>query len=184
MKKAIPAIAVSAAGLTWLLHAQGLIDATASPTKTASSDLATGGASNGSPTTRSASPTTFPRPAPGGDEEDGGPVRANPTSSTTPPTTASAPTGSSRTIDGPVINNKWGPVQVEVVLDGSHIVDVKAPQYPTHARRSQQINDQALPILHQQVIQAQSAQIDGVGGATYTTDGYMQSLQAALDKAR
>lgn len=184
MKKAIPAIAVSAAGLTWLLHAQGLIDATASPTKAGSTDLATGAPSTGSPTTRATTPTTFPRPVPGGDEEDGGPVRANPSSSTTPPSTVSGPTGSGRTLDGPVIDTKWGPVQVEVVLDGSRIVDVKAPQYPTHARRSQEINDQALPMLHQQVMQAQSAQIDGVGGATYTTDGYVQSLQAALDKAR
>jgi len=70
------------------------------------------------------------------------------------------------------------------VLQGSKLIDVKVLQYPTDRRKSQEINDQALPLLHDQAVSAQSAQIDGVSGATYTSSGYAQSLQAGLDQAK
>jgi uncharacterized protein with FMN-binding domain len=74
-------------------------------------------------------------------------------------------------------------VQVEVVLAGNRITDVKALEYPNEARRSQSISEQALPLLHDEVVSAQSASIDTISGATYTSDAYAQSLQASLDRA-
>jgi uncharacterized protein with FMN-binding domain len=62
------------------------------------------------------------------------------------------------------------------------VADVVALQLPT-GRRSGQISSYAAPILHDEALQAQSASIDTVSGATYTSDAYAQSLQAALDQA-
>jgi uncharacterized protein with FMN-binding domain len=165
MKRAVPAIALSAAGLTWLLHAQGVID-----TKAASP--------------AAVSPTTTAPPA-------GAPPSPDPTDPTEPPTTTpprtTPPTtrtpSSNRTVDGPVVDTRYGPVQVEVVVGGGRITDVKALEYPSEARRSQSISQQALPMLRDEVLSAQSANIDTISGATYTSDAYGQSLQAALDSA-
>src|SRR6478736_3364791 len=84
--------------------------------------------------------------------------------------------------DGPVVDTRYGPVQVEVVVAGGKISDVVALQLPT-GRRSGQISQVAAPILHDEALQAQSAKIDLVSGATYTSDAYTQSLQAAIDTA-
>jgi uncharacterized protein with FMN-binding domain len=81
------------------------------------------------------------------------------------------------------VDTRYGPVQVEVVVVGGRISDVKALEYPNEARRSQFISEQALPLLREEVVQAQSANIDTISGATYTSDAYAQSLQAALDSA-
>ncbi len=194
MKKALPAIAVSAAGLTWLLHAQGVIDASVAPkSSNAAGSVATDAGAGGTPPPSRPSTTSTlpPRDFGGGDDEDG-PVRPRPGGSTTttarPSTTAGPSQGGNgngnRVSDGPVIDTRYGPVQVEAVLQGSKLVDVKVLEYPNEARRSQAINNEALPMLHDQAMSAQNAQIDGVSGATYTSSGYQQSLQAALDSAK
>jgi len=86
-------------------------------------------------------------------------------------------------VTGPTIDTQFGPVQVQVTLSKGQIVDVQAIQLPTDRRRSQMIGQYAAPILRSEALQAQSAQIDIVTGATYTSMGYAQSLQAALDQA-
>jgi uncharacterized protein with FMN-binding domain len=63
------------------------------------------------------------------------------------------------------------------------VTEVTAVQYPTDNPRDQEINSYALPRLRTEALQAQSAEIDTVSGATYTSDGYRQSLQSALDSA-
>lgn len=93
----------------------------------------------------------------------------------------STPSGQSVIVNGTVARTRWGPLQVQVTIEGGRIADVTALQYPTGNGRDQEINSYALPQLHDQVISAQSANIDGVSGATVTSDGYTQSLQAALD---
>ena len=94
------------------------------------------------------------------------------------------PTSGRRTVDGNVVSTRYGDVQVAVVVQGSRILDVKPLQLPFDRPRSQSISNQAAPLLlRREVLQAQSAQIDTIGGATYTSDGYAQSLQSALDKA-
>lgn len=99
---------------------------------------------------------------------------------TSPPATSANAT---RTIDGDPFDNQYGTVQVRVTLQGRQILDVSALQMPTDRQRSAEISQQAEPLLKQEVLQAQSAQIDIVGGASYTSQSYAQSLQSALDRA-
>jgi uncharacterized protein with FMN-binding domain len=87
------------------------------------------------------------------------------------------------TVNGTAAQTRWGPVQVQVTIVGKEITDVRVLQRPTGSSRDDQINSYALPKLRQQVLQAQSARIDAVSGATVTSDGYRESLQAALDAA-
>jgi uncharacterized protein with FMN-binding domain len=70
-----------------------------------------------------------------------------------------------------------------VSIAAGKITAVKAIRYPTDTRLDQEINNQAIPVLASQVLSAQNAHIDGVSGATYTTEGYVTSLQSALDAA-
>ena len=104
------------------------------------------------------------------------------TAPTSPPTTAT-PTNATRTFDGNPFDNNYGTVQVRVTLRGRRITDVTPLQMPTDRQRSAEISQQAAPLLLQEVLQAQSAQIDLIGGASYTSQSYAQSLQSALDKA-
>ncbi|WP_432030274.1 FMN-binding protein [Streptomyces sp. 1222.5] len=99
---------------------------------------------------------------------------------------SSAPGGTtakSRTVTGDTVQTRWGPVQVRVTIESGRVTDVTAVQYPQDNPRDQEINSYALPQLRREVLAAQSAQIDTVSGATYTSTGYQQSLQSALDSA-
>jgi uncharacterized protein with FMN-binding domain len=79
-----------------------------------------------------------------------------------------------------VIDTPYGAVQVAVVFKAGKILDVRALQMPFDRRLSQQISQQSEPILRSQVLRAQSARINGVSGASYTSEGYYESLQSAL----
>ena len=92
-------------------------------------------------------------------------------------------TAGSGTFTGPTVETPYGPVQVAVTLSHRRITSVKALQTPSDAARSQEIAAYAVPRLTQETLGAQSAQIDAVSGASYTSAGYIQSLQSALDKA-
>jgi uncharacterized protein with FMN-binding domain len=81
------------------------------------------------------------------------------------------------------VQTRWGPVQVRVTVAGGRITDVTAVTYPQDNPRDQQINSSALPELRSEALRAQGADIDTVSGATYTSDGYRESLQSALDAA-
>jgi uncharacterized protein with FMN-binding domain len=86
-------------------------------------------------------------------------------------------------VNGNVANTRWGPVQVQVHISGGRIVDVKTLQLPHGNQRDAEINSYAVPVLRKEVLDAQSADIDTVSGATVTSDGYIRSLQYALDAA-
>jgi uncharacterized protein with FMN-binding domain len=91
-------------------------------------------------------------------------------------------------MDSPVFTasygfESYGPVQVRLTFQGHRIVDAVALQTPSSHSRSVQINARAVPILRQEVLTAQSAQIDTVSGATATTQAYAQCIQAILDQA-
>ncbi len=90
---------------------------------------------------------------------------------------------SSGTATGSVAQTRWGPVQVKITVSGGKITDVRAVQVPDGNRRDREINNYAVPILRQEALAAQSAQIDAVSGATVTSDGYRESLQSAIDAA-
>jgi uncharacterized protein with FMN-binding domain len=103
---------------------------------------------------------------------------------TAAPGAASAAPGaaSNGTVDGPVVSTRYGDIQVEIVVDGGQVQDVVALELPT-GRRSGQISQYAAPILRSEALQAKSANIDTVSGATYTSQAYAKSLQGALDQA-
>lgn len=82
---------------------------------------------------------------------------------------------------GSVVNTQYGPVQVRITVSGGKITKATAVQAPSGGH-SGQISDTAVPQLNQQAVAAQSANIDGVSGATYTSGGYKKSLQSALDQ--
>jgi uncharacterized protein with FMN-binding domain len=86
-------------------------------------------------------------------------------------------------VTGAVADTRWGPVQVQITVANGSITNVSVVQYPNSNGRDQEINAQALPILIQETLKSQSASIDMVSGATYTSDGYLTSLQSALDSA-
>ncbi|WGL51587.1 FMN-binding protein [Nocardioides sp. BP30] len=98
-------------------------------------------------------------------------------------TTEDSGSSASTTVTGSEAQTQWGPVQVELTIAGGKITDVAVPVYPDGNGRDAEINSFALPQLIQETISAQSADIDMVSGATVTSDGYLQSLQSALDKA-
>ena len=106
--------------------------------------------------------------------------------STAPATGSAAGSGSTATgstVTGSVAQTRWGPVQVTLTVANGKIAAVDVPQYPSGNGKDQQINAYALPVLTQETLSAQSANIDMVSGATVTSTGYIQSLQSALDKA-
>lgn len=100
---------------------------------------------------------------------------------TSPPTTKPA-ASSSRSATGTDVQYRYGDIQIEVTASGSKITNVTAARDDATDGHSYQINSEAVPILESQTMSAQSAQIDGVSGATYTTQAYEQSLQSALDQ--
>jgi uncharacterized protein with FMN-binding domain len=104
---------------------------------------------------------------------------------TTSPATPATPgsTGGSGTFTGGAADTRYGPVQVQITMAGGRITDAQAVQYPQESGRDVRINSTAVPELNQETLQAQSAQIDTVSGATYTSEGYQQSLQSAIDAA-
>jgi uncharacterized protein with FMN-binding domain len=112
-----------------------------------------------------------------------GSTPSNPSASDGSGTGGSADPAATRTVDGPTVETRYGPVQVTVTLDGSTITEITADQLPGGDRRSEQISSRAEPTLRSQALEKQSASIDGVSGATYTSEAYEQSLQAALDAA-
>jgi uncharacterized protein with FMN-binding domain len=105
------------------------------------------------------------------------------TPSALPSASSRSPVARATTVNGTVSPTRWGPVQVQVKISKKKITEVRVLQRPTGSGRDDQINSYALPKLRQQVLRAQSARIDGVSGATVTSDGYRESLQAALDAA-
>lgn len=99
----------------------------------------------------------------------------------TPTPTVSGPADG--TYDGAVVDTRYGPSQVQVVFSGGKIADVITVQRQQNDPKSDRISSQADPILRESVLTAQSARISGVGGATYTSQAYLQSVQSALDAA-
>lgn len=78
---------------------------------------------------------------------------------------------------------QYGDVQVRVTVEDGQITAAEAIEYPDDEQQSQEVNSYAIPILNSAVVSEQGADIDAVSGATFTSDAYTQSLQAALDEA-
>jgi uncharacterized protein with FMN-binding domain len=124
----------------------------------------------------------------GGRASDGAVATTAPARPTASPTPKPKPSTSEKkpakqVIDGPAARTRWGPVQVRAVIVDGRLTDVIVLQMPALNGRDREINAYAMPKLRDAAIEAQSADIDVVTGATVTSEGYITSLQAALDEA-
>lgn len=97
--------------------------------------------------------------------------------------TAGASGAAGTVVTGAVASTRWGPVQVQLTVSAGKITAAQVVQQPDGNRRDEEINASAVPTLVQETLDAQSAKIDMVSGATVTSEGYLQSLQSALDQA-
>jgi uncharacterized protein with FMN-binding domain len=139
---------------------------TSAPPPTSTTNATTSASANPTTTTQRQSTTTTVRPS---------------TTTTTPPTTTVPST--TRTATGPLVNYYFGQLSVSVSATGKKISKVTIATLSDGGNyRSQSIDQQSIPMLEQQALQAQSAQIQGVSGASYTSAGFAQSLQGALTK--
>jgi uncharacterized protein with FMN-binding domain len=118
------------------------------------------------------------------------PAAATPTAAVTTTSTTSSSSASSssspsstKTVTSDVASNQYGNVQLRLTISGTKITAIQAIQVPNGDPKSAQINAYAEPVLRQAALSAQSANIDVVSGATYTSDSYKTALQSALDKA-
>jgi major membrane immunogen (membrane-anchored lipoprotein) len=164
---------------------------TSTSSRTASADSSVVTPVQGSTGTTSGSSTDGGTTAPSGGSASSGTTGSSTTGSGTTGsgTTGSGSTGSgttgsgTSTVTGDSADTRWGPVQVEITVADGTIADVSVIDYPDNNGKDQQINARALPILVQETLDAQNGDIDMVSGATVTSDGYIESLQSALDKA-
>jgi uncharacterized protein with FMN-binding domain len=111
------------------------------------------------------------------------PASSGTPSGTKAPTTIKPASGASGTFAGDTAQTAWGPVQVQITLSGGQITAVKALQWPNGDQRSQSIAQQSIPYLIQQTLTTKSANVLGVTGASYTSDGWRRSLASARSKA-
>jgi uncharacterized protein with FMN-binding domain len=165
MRRTVPALLTAALTVVPVGATAWIVTHPASPAVTAASGSATAKAT---PTPKSSSKSSSVK------TKKKTVAKAHPTATAVPQ--------KSETIAGPSVDMNWGPVQVTIVVKGKKLVDVAATA-PMERARSNYINSQALPWLRQEVLQAQSANVDLIGGATLTSEAYLQSLQAALDQA-
>ncbi|MFJ1534044.1 FMN-binding protein [Streptomyces mirabilis] len=150
MKRALPVVALSIAGLIPLWRYAPSSGATT--------------------TTEVAAPASTPSSSSSASSS------SSSSSSSSPSSSASSSAAASRVVQGSTVNTSKGAVQVEVTFEGDRISSVRMLQQPNHPQTTA-----AVPKLIQETLQAQSAAIDAVSGATITSDGYVTSLQAALD---
>jgi len=109
-----------------------------------------------------------------------------PESSASASAPAQSPSGKvakDQTVTGATSQTRWGPVQVQITVKDGKIVDAVGLQYPNGDRRSQWISDQAIPWLVEETLSEQIANVQIIGGATYTSNGWRQSLASAMQKA-
>lgn len=88
-----------------------------------------------------------------------------------------------KTYAGDTAQTQWGPVQVQITVKNGKITASDVLQVPSGNPRDDEINSYAVPVLNSEVVATQNANIDMISGATVTSDGYIQSLQSALDQA-
>jgi uncharacterized protein with FMN-binding domain len=108
--------------------------------------------------------------------------RATPAPTHAAPTNAAAGGSPVRSAAGQAVQFGYGVLDVTVTVTGTHITGISVTDLQTAEPTSQQISEQAIPMLRSEVLSAQSANVNGISGATFTSRAYVESLQAALDK--
>jgi uncharacterized protein with FMN-binding domain len=129
-------------------------------------------------------PSALGTPAPGGTAGASGAAPQGSPATATASAAGTRAAGAARTVTGDAVDTIYGPVQVRITVAGGKVTAASAVEYPQETPRDQQINSFAIPQLNAEAVTAGSAGIDAVSGATYTSQGYIGSLQSALDKAR
>ncbi|MDQ1633519.1 MAG: hypothetical protein QOJ32_328 [Frankiaceae bacterium] len=135
------------------------------------------------------SATTAVAPAVGASGTSSASAAPSSSSSTSSSGSSSSTSGSSgsgsgtKTLTGSSVDTRWGPVQVRITVTNGKITAANAIDYPNSNGHDQEINSTAIPTLNSEAVSAGNAQIDQVSGATYTSEGYIASLQSALDQA-
>ena len=170
MRRAVLAFGSTVAGLILLLSFRSHSGAAASAGVSAA-----GTSSDSSSTASSAAATPSASPRAAGGMASGGAQSGG--------TTSGGTASGSKVITGDVVNGPYGPSQVAITLSGDKITKVTVLQHTDDGSNSQLIDGNALPKLTTETLAAQSAKIDAVSGASYTSAGYIKSLQSALDKA-
>jgi uncharacterized protein with FMN-binding domain len=108
-------------------------------------------------------------------------AKATSSKAASPKAKAKTPASTTRSATGPQVNYSYGILSVKVTVSGKKIVNVSIASLDDGGDpRSQSIDQQSIPVLEQETIQAQNASIQGVSGASYTSQGFQQSLQSAL----
>lgn len=130
------------------------------------------------------SPTTDDTTTPTSGSTAGTTITPSASSSSSGSSSSGSSTLNSGTFTGDAVSTQWGVVRVQIAVSNGTITAAKALQYPNENSKDQRINAYAIPQLNSQVTAAQSANIDGVSGATVTSNGYLQSLQSAIDAAQ
>ena len=166
-------IALTAAAAAGFLGALGFHVSGSTAPVAAAASAPTGG--------QNASATTSP---PTGDITSTS-AAANPSTAATGPSGPVTKTGSGPTVlrsaTGPVEQYGYGQLAVRVTVNGTKITSLSVVGLQTAESYSQQIADQVIPMLHNEVLAAQNAQVNGISGASYTTQAYLSSIQSALD---
>jgi uncharacterized protein with FMN-binding domain len=186
MRRAVLTLGGTVAGLAALLSfkTHSLADpaqaSSTPPASTGTSQATTSGTGYGSAapatdkTASAAKAATVPK---------AGETTAGTTRKPNDPSASSAPAApATRTLTGAVENTPYGPMQVAVTLTGTKITKVDVVKQTDLGAESAQIDANAIPTLNSETLAAQSAHIDAVSGASYTSSGYIQSLQSALDQ--
>ncbi|MFH8250190.1 FMN-binding protein [Microbacterium sp. B2969] len=114
---------------------------------------------------------------------DASPATIPATGGQTPGSSSGSGTLKDGTFDGGSVNTRYGPVDVKITVSGGKITAVDVPVYPDGNGTDRRINSFAIPRLVSETLSAQSSHLDMVSGATFTSNGYVQSLQSALDRA-
>ncbi|MBR7825044.1 FMN-binding protein [Actinospica sp. MGRD01-02] len=179
MRRAIIAGTATVSGVVLLLGIKGHPDTAAASTPIGLSANSGATSSTGSTGSSGSSGSTGSTSTAAG---SGSPTASSP-SATSSPSAAASTSAAAKNYTGSAVDTRYGPIQVEVTMSGKKITNIEVLEYPENSDRDQQINSYALPQLNQEAMTAQSAQIDAISGATYTSEGYIQSLQSALDQA-
>jgi uncharacterized protein with FMN-binding domain len=168
MRRVILAIVGTAAGLVALLSFK--------------SHTSTAAATQPAPISNQAGQATASAATPSASASSSGSATKRASSSSSSSSASSASATLTKTVTGNAVDTQYGPVQVQITVKNGKIVAAQAVQYPQESSRDQQINSYAIPILNQETVSASSTHIDAVSGASYTSYGYVTSLQNAVDQ--
>lgn len=190
MRRAPIVLAATVAGFAGILsfHTSGttITVSGASGGGSGSSTAASGGASAGSTGTSAAGGGATSSASSSGHRSSSSGSTASPASGSksgqSTPATSTGSSSTARSATGTAENFGYGILSVKVSVHGKHIAAVQVASLQVAEPTSQYLSEQAIPMLRSEVLQAQSAQINAISGATYTSEAYAYSLQSALDK--